>query len=292
MSAEPDWSLYRTFLAVVREGSLSAAARRLGLTQPTVARHVEALEASLGAELFLRSQAGLSPTPVAQAMTPYAEELAATTAAMARTASRRRDEVAGTVRVSVGEVIALERLPEILTGLRQEHPKLVVELVVSDSLHDLLRRDADIAVRQAEPKQEALLARKLPPNRLGLFAHEDYLARRGTPGKMADLTEHDLIGWDRETAVTRAFHTRFPGIGRSDLALRADSNAAQLALIRAGFGIGMTHVAVAEREPQLRRVLADAISPELPLWMVMHEDLKTTPACRVVFDALWEGLRG
>lgn len=295
MNTEPDWSLYRTFLAVVQEGSLSGAARRLGLTQPTVARHIDALEAAIGADLFLRSQRGLMPTEMALGLKPYAETLAATAAALVRAASGAAGEVRGTVRVSASEVVGVEHLPPILARLRRRHPGLVVELVLSNAVDDLLRREADIAVRMTEPLQEALVARRLQPITLGLHARRDYLDRREVPASLADLAGHDLIGFDRETPALRGIAQRFPALDHPSFAsmafvLRADSDLAQLAAIRAGFGIGVCQVPVVRRDPDLVRVLADAVAVELGLWVVMHEDLKSSARCRAVFDALAEGL--
>lgn len=290
MNTEPDWDIYRTFLAVIRTGSLSAAARQLGLTQPTVTRHVDALEAAIGTELFLRSQRGLIPTEMALDLQPYAETLAATAAALLRTASGHAGQVGGSVRISASEVVGIEHLPPILARLRQRHPALVVQLVLSNALDDLLRRDADIAVRMVEPTQQALVARRLPPIVLGLHAHQAYLERRGTPASLQDLGAYDLIGFDRETPAIRALIQHLPAFDRSAFALRADSDLAQLAAIRAGFGIGMCQVPVARRDPLLVRVLADQVAVELGLWIVMHEDLRTSARCRAVFDALVDGL--
>ena len=292
MNQDPSWGTYRTFLAVVQEGSLSGAARHLGLTQPTVARHVDALEAATGADLFLRSQRGLIPTEMALGLLPYAETLAATAAALLRAASGDAGDVRGSVRVSASEVVGVEHLPPILAALRRRHPGLVVELVLSNALDDLLRRDADIAVRMVQPTQDALLAQRLPPIMLGLHAHRDYLRRRGTPASITELAGHDLIGFDRGTPAIRALVARIPGLDRSAFALRADSDLAQLACIRAGFGIGMCQVVVARRDPRLVRLLAAEVAVELGLWIVMHEDLRTSARCRAVFDALVAGLAG
>ena len=286
MNSEPDWNLHRTFLAVLREGSLSGAARRLGLTQPTVARHIETLEEAVGADLFVRSQRGLTPTDMAIDLLPYAETLASTAAALMRAASGGAGEVRGTVRISASEVVGVEHLPPILAELRRDHPALVIELSLSNAVDDLLQREADIAVRMTDPLQEALVAKRLPSIELGLHARRDYLDRRGTPRSTEDLADHDLIGFDRETPAIRAMARRFAAFDRSTFALRADSDLAQLAAIQAGFGIGVCQVAVARREPDLIRVLEDAVAIELGLWIVMHENLKTSARCRVVFDAL------
>jgi len=289
MSSDPDWALYRTLLAVLEEGSLSAAARSLGLTQPTIARHVDALEAALGADLFVRSQRGLEPTDLAQSLRSHARIMATTAAALLRTASGARGEVAGTVRISASDVVGVEHLPPILTRLRCEHPALVIELSLSDRLDDLLARESDIAVRMTEPTQVALLARRLPPVELGFHAHRGYLERRGTPSTLADLAAHDLIGYDAETPALRAMIKRLTPLDRQRFAFRADSNLAQLAAIRAGFGIGICQVGVARRDPALVRILPE-IALQLPLWIVMHEDLKTSARFRMVFDAIAHGL--
>lgn len=288
----PSWDLYRTFLAVVEEGSLSGAARRLDLTQPTIARHIDALESAIGYDLFLRSQRGLIATEAALELKPYAETLASTSAALLRAASSHGHAVKGTVRITASEVVGAEHLPPILARLRRRHPQLVVELVLSNEVSDLLRRDADIAVRMVEPAQDALLAKRLPGIGVGLHAQRDYLDRRGTPASMADLIGHDLIGYDRETPALRPFLRLYPALNRAALALRTDSDLAQLAAIRAGFGIGACQIAVAARNPDLVRVLASEFEIELGLWIVMHEDLKTSPRCRAVFDALVEGMGG
>lgn len=286
----PDWTLYRTFLAVARHGSLSAAARSLDLTQPTVARHIELLEAALGVDLFLRSPRGLSPTDIAKALLPQAQAIAASAAALLRTAESGKGAMAGSVRVSAGENMGVERLPPILAALRRRHPRLEIQLALSDDLHDLLTREADVAVRQVAPKQKALLARKLAPTAIGLYAHRDYLARRGEPRALAELGDHDLIGFDTETPARRETLRRFPELAGLRFALRADSDLAQLAAIRAGLGIGLTQADIAGREPGLKRVLARRFGFELPLWIVMHEDLKSSATCRAVFDALAKGL--
>jgi DNA-binding transcriptional LysR family regulator len=290
MNSEPDWNLYRTFLVVLQEGSLSGAARRLDLTQPTVTRHIDALEKSTGVDLFLRTQRGLTPTDMALKLVPHAETLAATAAALMRVASDRTGEVRGTVRVSASEIVSVEHLPRILAGLRRQYPRLVIELVLSNAVDDLLRREADIAVRMTEPVQDVLLARRLPSIELGLYAHRDYLAQGRVPTSMASIADHDLIGFDHEIPRLRAFVQRFPALNRSGFALRTDSDIAQLAAIRAGFGIGICQVAVASRDPDLVRVLPDLVSVKLGLWIVMHEDLKTSARCKAVFDALVDGL--
>lgn len=287
---DPDWNLYRSFITVMRERSLSGAARALGLTQPTLARHIATLEAALGLELFVRSQQGLSPTEAAFALAPYAESLEASTAAMLRLASGLGQAVKGTVRISASEIVGAEILPPILAGLRRAHPDLEFELMLSNTIDNLLRRDADIAVRMVAPVQEALVARKIGTVGVGLHAHRDYLADTHTPATMGDLATHSLIGFDRETPGIRAMRNRIPGADSLHFSLRADSDIAQLRAIKAGFGIGICQTGLARRDPHLVRLLAEEFDLQLDLWLVMHENLKTAPRCRAVFDALAHGL--
>lgn len=290
MNNEPSWDLYRTFYAVLREGSLSGAARMLGLTQPSVARHIDALERAVGAGLFVRTPRGLSPTDAALELKPFADLLATTSSALLRTAEGRAGEVRGTVRISASEVVGIEHLPSILARLRRHHPALAIELSLSNALDDLLQRKADIAIRMVQPEQQALLAKYIGAITIGLHAHRDYLARRGVPESLDALIDHDVIGYDAETPAIRAIAQRFPALDRSRFGLRVDSDIAQLAAIRAGFGIGICQVPIAAGEPDLVRVLPHAFAVDLETWVVMHEDLRSSARCRTVFDALVQEL--
>jgi len=290
MDSNIGWELYRTFLSVLDEGSLSGAARVLGIAQPTVGRHVAALEKSLGLGLFTRSQTGLMPTEAALSLRNFAESMQSTAAALERAAASQGDGVRGTVRLTASDVIGVEVLPPIIAGLRDEHPDLVLELVLTDRMQDLLRRESDIAVRMARPRQELLVARRVGQIELGLHAHQRYLSRHGTPGSMAELAEHTLIGFDQTTAFVRSAGKSFRGWRREAFALRTDNNLAQLALIRAGAGIGVCQAAIARRDDSIVRLFPRQFSLQLETWITMHEDLRHSPRCRVTFDALVAGL--
>ncbi|KQV64476.1 LysR family transcriptional regulator [Rhizobium sp. Root1220] len=290
MSKEPNWDFYRTLLAVLQHGSLSAAARDLGLTQPTVGRHIDALEQMMGARLFVRSANGLLPSDTALELKPYAETLAATSAALLRTASGHRDRVAGTVRISASEVIGVEVLPDILAPLMEAHPELNIELSASDVIEDLLNREADIAVRMAEPTQDALIVRRIGEIPLGFHAHRRYLEQRGMPQSIAELANHRLIGFDRQTAYIRAMLKRFPVPESLSFAFKADNTLAQFSAIRAGLGIGICQTGLAAKDADLLPVLPQAFEIPLGTWVVMNEGIKTSPRYRVTFDALVDGL--
>ncbi|GIL41010.1 LysR family transcriptional regulator [Roseiterribacter gracilis] len=288
--APPSWDLYRSFLAILRDGSLSGAARSLGLAQPTLGRHVLELEHRLKISLFTRSQAGLTPTAAALELRPYAEALEASAHALLRVASGSQDEVRGTVRLTASEVISIEVLPPILAELRHAHPGLVIELVVSNRNEDLLRRDADIAVRMVQPTQRALVAKRIGAIELGLHAHPAYLARAGKPRTAADLAQHAVVGFDQPSLFARGLTIGNHAVTREMFSLRADNDLAQLAAIRAGYGIGVCQVPLGRRAPGLVRILPSVFSVPLECWVAMHEDQRATLRCRVVFDALVEGL--
>jgi DNA-binding transcriptional LysR family regulator len=291
MASDIGWDLYRSFLGVLREGSLSGAARALGITQPTAGRHVAALEKALDVVLFIRTQHGLAPTETALGLRTYAEAMESTIASMARAASGHGDGVHGVVRISASDVVGVEVLPPIMAGLREQHPDLKVELVLTNQVQDLLRLEADIAVRQVRPRQEQLIARSTGRIELGLYARKDYLSRCGIPRKMADFAGHSIIGYDRPTDFVRNAGEAFKGFTRDVFSLRTDNDLAQLALIRAGAGIGICHVALARQNAALVRLLPRAFALQLETWVTMHEDLRHVPRCRAAFDALVEGLQ-
>ena len=291
MSKHIGWEYYRSLLAVLEHGSLSGAARAIGITQPTAGRHIAALERELGVALFIRSQQGLLPTDIALTLRPHAQAMADTAALMARMAGSEGQGVAGVVRISASEVVGVEVLPPILARLRARHPALVVELVLSNRVQDLLRREADIAVRMVAPRQERLLMRRIGVIEVGLHAHEDYLARHGEPLELAGLAGHALIGYDTPGVLVRSVGGNWQAFSRDRFALCCDSDLAQLALIRAGAGIGGCQVALAAKNPALRRILPQAFTLPLETWVTMHEDLRASLGCRAAFDALVEGLQ-
>jgi DNA-binding transcriptional LysR family regulator len=290
MNVEPNWEWYRAFLMVLETGSLSAAGRALGLTQPTVGRQIDQMEQALGLKLFMRSFDGYAPTEAAQDLKPYALAIASNAAALLRIASSHGAVVKGAVRVTASEVISVEVLPPILAKLRCKYPQLTVELVLSNKLDDLLHRAADIAVRMVKPEQDALIAKRIGHIELGLHAHRDYLKARGKPQNLDDLLQHTLLGFDRETAYIRRLQEQFPVFKRANLAFRSDSDLANLAAIRAGYGIGICQVGLAVRDRQLTRVLKEEFSIPMDTWVAMHEDLRNNPRCAVTYAALAEGL--
>lgn len=287
--AEPGWELYRSFLAVVRERSLSGAARALGLTQPTVGRHIDALEHALGVPLFTRSQSGLNATAGALQLVPFAEAMHGAASALVRVASGEAAEERGAVRITASEMIGAEVLPPALAEFRALYPRIDVELVLSNRSEDLLRRGVDIAVRMVKPTQSALVAKKIGVLHLGLHAHPAYLKRHGTPRSLEELQQHPLIGFDSQASVRR-----LPALGlelnRELFAFRCDSDLGQYAALKAGFGIGVCQVALAKRDG-LVPVVEGALEFELGVWVVMHKDLRSSRRMRLMFEHLARALQ-
>jgi DNA-binding transcriptional LysR family regulator len=284
------WDLVGAFLAVMRTGSLSGGARALGVAQPTVRRQIEKLEEVLGAVLFTRSQTGLAPTDAAAATLPYAESMAGVAEALVRSVSAPTDAERGTVRVTCSEVVGVEVLPPILADLRRAHPRLQIELSATDANEDLLRRDADVAVRMAQPTQSALVAKRVGTVKLGLFASERYLEEHALPRSVADLARgHALVGKDRDVSFFAALSAAGVAMKRKDFALRTDSDVVYLAAMRTGIGIGICQVPLAAGPPPLRRLLPK-MSFELPIWVVTHEDLRSSRRVSIVFEHLVRSL--
>ncbi len=290
----PDWSLYRTFLAVMDAGSLSGAARALGIAQPTVGRQIEALEAALGGEpLFTRSPGGLRPTRAAQALAPHAQAMAAAAETLVRTAQGDAEAMSGVVRLTASDIVGAEVLPPILTEFRETWPHIDIELSLSNRQEDLLRRDADIAVRGVRPTQDALLAKRIGAVPLIFYGHRKYLQKHGEPRTVAELADHTLIGYDRIALPQIDGVEDLPfEITRDLFAIRTDSDLAQLALLRAGVGLCPCQSAIADRDPNLVPILVGQFELSLELWVVMHEDLKGDRRLRALFDHLVAGLTG
>ncbi|MDT3707378.1 MAG: LysR family transcriptional regulator [Thiobacillus sp.] len=289
-TAEPDWSLWRSFAAVVEHGSLSAAARVLGLSQPTLGRHVEALEAALGVTLFERTLAGLKPTDTAlKLFEPVvgAQRALSEAALMAEGSSAA---LAGSVRITASTVMSHYVLPPLLAELRRSFPGIALELVPSDSVENLLLREADIAVRMFRPTQLELIARKLGEIPIVACAHQSYIERRGAPRTVAELLDHDLVGFDRSDLIISTARRLGFELQRADFVLRTDSQTAMWELLKAGLGIGFAQAGMVQDAPGMRVVLPDFAVPPLEVWLTTHRELFTSRRIRAIYDRLGEGL--
>jgi DNA-binding transcriptional LysR family regulator len=284
------WELYRSFLAVARNGSLSGAARALRLTQPTIGRHIDQLEQALGLPIFTRSPQGLLPTDTALALVPLAEAMESAAEAMARVASGPTDELSGAVRITASEIVGAEVLPPILAAFAEHHPKIAFELHLSNLTEDLLHRSADIAVRMTRPTQTGLVARKLGATVIGVYAHRRYLEGRPAPQTPSHLADLRVIGFDRDRTAVKAMGEAGIPLTRETFSLLTDSHLAQLAALRAGYGVGVCQVGIARRDPDLIRLSPESFAVPLDTWLVMHEDLRSSLRVRSLFDHLAAGL--
>jgi len=291
MTNGPDnWDLARAFLEVVRAGSLSGAARSLGLTQPTIGRQIAEFEARLGVPLFTRSRHGVKPTQSALDLVPHVETMASAMAALRRAASGEATEARGTVRLTASELMGAAVLPPMLTRFHEAHPGIVIELVLSNRIENLLKHEADIAVRMVRPEQTALVARHIGPVPLSLYAHRSYLARHGVPATWDAVAAHTAIGFDASPWGVEFLAAQGMPVTRDFFKLRTDSDLAQLAALRAGYGIGGCQDALARRDPDLVPVMPGAFRMMLDLWLVMHEDLRTSRRVQLLFQHLTEEL--
>lgn len=286
-----DWSLVRSFLAALDQGSLLGAARVLKTSQPTLGRHIAELESQLGVVLFERTGRGLVPTATALQLAESARGMEAGALQLTRALTGAQAQTTGTVRITASQPVAMQLLPPLLARMRQALPDIQVELVSSNQVSNLLRREADIAVRMVRPEQGTLVAKKIGDVGLGAYAHRSYLARRSAIRLPPDLLQHDLIGNDTDTTILRGFHAMGYTVGPEIFALRTDDLIVQWQAVRAGLGIGFVADYMARTEPDVLPVLSGLLPvPPLPMWLAVHREIRTNPRIRAVYDFLADGL--
>lgn len=285
-----DWSLLHSFLAVAETGSLSAAARATGASQPTLGRHIRALEGQLGVTLFHRTTTGLEPSDAALPLIEAARDMAAQAARLARLAAGQAEGLAGTVRLTASRVVSMYLLPPVLARLRIAEPTIQIELVPSDTSENLLYNAADIALRMYRPEQLDIVARHVADLPIGLFAAPGYLDRRGRPQTADDLRHHDFVGYDRDERMVRVMRSMGMDVDRGFFPLRCDDQVVHWQLVRKGCGIGGMQVGIAAGDRAVERVLPDLPLPALPLWLAAPDSLRRNPRVRRVWDFLAEAL--
>ena len=285
-----DWALVRSFLAVLDAGSLMGAARKLQAQQPTLSRHVAELEAQLGTPLFERTGRGVTPTTAALAIADAARQMEAGADSLARALSVQRESTTGTVRITTSQVAASYLLPSVLAALQAEEPGIAIELAASNQISNLLRREADIAVRMVRPAQATLVARKLADLPIVACAHDSYLQRAGKPRQPLDLLQHRLIGYDRDDLLLRGFAALGFAITRESFALRTDDQVAYGRLIAAGAGIGFVAAYNIRHWPGVVPVLPMLQIPPLPCWLAVHREIRGSRLVRRVYDYLAQAI--
>lgn len=281
-----DWSLIQTFLAVAETGSLSAAARVLGTSQPTLGRKVREAEAALGVELFRRHPKGLALTEAGQDMLAPARAMRDAAAQMALTAAGQDRALSGSVRITASAVVSHFLLPSVLARLRREEPGIEIDLVASDSSENLLFREADIAVRMYRPGQLDVVTRHVTDLAMGAYAAPGFLDRHGRPTTADELLNLDWVGFDRNEMIIQGMRQAGWPVSRGFFKLRTDDQAAYWQLVRAGGGVGIMQQAVGEADGAVERIMPDLSLPRLPVWLTAHEAVRRVPRVARVWDAL------
>lgn len=285
-----DWTLAQSFVAVADCGSLSAAARQLGQSQPTLGRHIKLLEAELGVSLFRRVPKGLDLTDAGAELVGPARQMAGAAAQMRLVAEGKSTDLSGTVRITASVVMSHFVLPPIIARVCTEYPDIQIELVPSDVTENLLFREADMAVRMYRPEQLDIVARHVADRPTGLYAAHTYVDKHGAPTSFEQLLAHDVVGFDRDDLDIRLMRGMGVEIDRDFFRLRCDDQAAYWHLVRAGCGIGAMQCAVADADPLVRRIMPDLPFPTLPVWLAAPKALSHTPRMRVIWDILADEL--
>jgi DNA-binding transcriptional LysR family regulator len=285
-----DWSLVRSFLAVLEKGSLLAASRDLQLSQPTIGRHVAELESQLGLVLFDRNGRGLLPTEAAYHLAESARIMQSGADQLARNVMGADLGASGTVRITASQPVSCYVLPPLLAQMRLSLPDVQVELVASNEVSNLLRREADIAVRMVQPQQASIIARRVGKVTLRACAHQDYLRRRGVPRQPNDLLAHDLIGGDRNDDTLKGFAAQGLVVGREQFAFRSDDLIVVWQAVRAGLGVGFVSEYLIRSDSAVIPVLPKLKIEPLPVWLAVHKEIRTSKRIRAVYDFLADAL--
>lgn len=286
MNSQFDWTLVRSFLAALEQGSLLGASRMIGSSQPTVGRHISELESQLGVVLFERTGRGLQPTDMAIRLADSARSMEAGALQLQRSVSGADAGESGTVRITASQPVACVLLPPLLAKLQRLRPDIQIELVSSNQVSNLLRREADIAVRMVQPDQSSLIAKRIGKVTLGVYAHRDYLQRCGSPRQLSDLLGHTLIGSDRNDDILRGFATMGYPITREHFTFRSDDFLACWQALRSGMGIGFVADYLARTDASIVRLLPSLKITPLPMWLAVHREIRTSKRIRAVYDFL------
>jgi DNA-binding transcriptional LysR family regulator len=281
-----DWSLLQGFLELSRYGSLSAASRALGVSQPTLSRRLAELEGALGVSLFLRGARGLVLTAAGERMVKVAERMREAASWVPEVVEAGHDPISGVVRVTAPEAgLATEWLPEVLLPLRAQHPDLLVEIAVENRLVDMTKREADIAIRNQRPSDAALTARSVGQHAWYLYASPAYLAARPPVTEFSDLRQHDLLAFETpdHSLQSRWWSKRHLS---ERVVMRSNSVQALARAARAGWGITVLPAFVADRDLSLSRLLPERPITRMPLWLITHAELKLSPRVQAVFRLL------
>lgn len=285
-----DWNQLRAFLETAETGSLSAAARKLGLTQPTLSRQVAAIEQRMGVTLFERVGKAMALTPTGLDLLEHARAMGVAAQALSLAATGRSQAVGGVVSVSATDMVAAHLLPPLVRQLREQEPGIAIEVISSNALSDLLRREADIAIRHVKPEQPDLIARLIREATASFYASEDWVKIHGHPRTAEDAVHLPFVGSDRSGQFLAYLRMHGLPLSEANFSSYSDHSVAHWALVRQGMGIGAMMDEIARDTPGMVRVLEDLPPVRFPIWLVSHRELRTSRRIRVVFEALAQGL--
>jgi DNA-binding transcriptional LysR family regulator len=286
-SVKFDWNRARAFLVTVEEGSLSAAARALGTTQPTLSRQVAALEAELGVALFERAGHGLTLTPSGLELVEHVRGMGDAASRFSLAASGRSQSLEGNVCISASEVDAMFRLPPLIAKIRRQEPGIEIEVVVSNEVSDLRRREADIAIRTFQPEQPDLIAKRIRDINGHFYGTTRYMESVGNPKTTSDLSNVDFIGFDRTDTLLSALEQTGMKLTQSNFPIICKFQLLQWELTKQGSGIAIFPEDIGDAEPLVQRAFPGSRPAiVLPQWLACHRELNTNRRVRVVFDLL------
>lgn len=285
-----DWNQLKAFLETAETGSLSAAARKLGLTQPTLSRQVAAIEQRMGVTLFERVGKAMALTPTGLDLLDHARAMGAAAQALRLAASGRSHAAGGVVSVSTTDAVAAHLLPPLMRQLREKHPGIAIEVISSNALSDLLRREADIAIRHVKPEQPDLIAQFIREATASFYASEDWVAAHGHPRRAEEAADLPFVGSDRSGQFLGYLRRHGLPVSDANFSCYCTHSMSHWALVREGMGIGAMMDEIARGTPGIVRVLDEVPPVRFPIWLVTHRELRTSRPIRVVFEALAQGL--
>jgi DNA-binding transcriptional LysR family regulator len=285
-----DWNRARAFLVTAEEGSLSAAARALDMTQPTLGRQVSALEEELGVSLFERVGRGLNLTPSGLDLLEHVQAMGQAATRLSLLANGHSQEIAGKVCISASEIHAAYLLPSIVNKLRKEQPGIIIEIVSSNNPSDLLRREADIAIRSFRPTEAELISKKITDVEAPLFAAKTYLNKLGIPKTIDDLKNAEFVTIGDVDTFMKGLKQFGVELTEKNFPVQTGSHIVHWELVKQGLGIGIVPMDIGDAEPLVERVLPDLKLMSFPIWLTSHRELRTNKRIRLVFDFLAEEL--
>ncbi len=285
-----DWNQLRAFLETAETGSLSAAARKLDLTQPTLSRQVAAIEQRLGVTLFERAGKSMVLTATGLDLLEHVRTMGSAADALGMAATGRSQAVEGVVSVSASDMVATYLLPRLVRQIRQEVPGIAIEVIATNAISDLQRREADIAIRHVNPDRPELIARLIRQASASFYASQDWVGTHGHPRNAQDAASLPFVGSDRAGRYLAYLHQHGLSLSEASFSCYADHSVAHWGLVCQGLGIGAMMDEIARETPGVVHVLDDVPAVQFPIWLVTHTELHTSRKIRVVFDFLAEGL--